>query len=247
MKCINHPETEAAAICIACGHPICEICRVVFKGENYCKNCLAKKSGEAAEQKRSPALAGVLSFFIAGAGQVYNGQIGKGIFIFLTAWLFIPWIYGIFDAYSAAKKINEGRIKTKERPGCVIALVVGVVLIIPALAIFGMLAAIAIPNFMRAREEARANSCVANLLIIRQAKERYRIDNGLNYNDSIPPADINEVYDGDGIPDALETHIDGQIVCPGGGHYEIGKFGETPRCSIGTNETPADYDDHILR
>jgi TM2 domain-containing membrane protein YozV len=70
---------------------------------------------------RSPGLAAVLSFFITGLGQIYNGQILKGLILiliqiingFLTAiligylFLFIVWIYGLFDAYATAKRLNE--------------------------------------------------------------------------------------------------------------------------------------------
>jgi TM2 domain-containing membrane protein YozV len=69
---------------------------------------------------KSPGLAAVLSFFICGLGQIYNGQILKGL-IFLVAYLIswwmmyiiigfittpILWIWGIVDAYRKAQKIN---------------------------------------------------------------------------------------------------------------------------------------------
>jgi len=72
-------------------------------------------------------LAAVLSFFIVGLGQIYNGQIGKGIgliilyAVILASWLIqfdirliatpmliAMWIYGIYDAYKTAQKINAG-------------------------------------------------------------------------------------------------------------------------------------------
>lgn len=70
---------------------------------------------------KSPGLAAVLSLFIPGVGQIYNGQLGKGLLIllllvplnivlsfvvigFVTG--FITWIWGIFDAYKTAEKIN---------------------------------------------------------------------------------------------------------------------------------------------
>ncbi len=247
MKCINHPQIEAESTCIACGQPICETCRVSFKGENYCKKCLAEKAGEKSIQIRSPLLAVILSFFIAGAGQVYNGQLGKGILIFLTAWLFIPWVYGIFDAYLVAQKINEGKIQLKERTGCLITLIVGVLLIVPVMAILGILAVIAIPNFIKARDVAGAKICVANLRTIREVKEKYRIEKGLDYNAAIPDFDQNGINDGDGIPDVLEVYITGEIVCPAGGRYEVGQFSDSPRCSVGDNNSMNNNDDHILK
>ncbi len=70
---------------------------------------------------KNPGLAAVLSFFWMGLGQIYNGQIGKGI-VFMVAYGFsfllmliligfittpILFIYGIWDAYSSAEKINQ--------------------------------------------------------------------------------------------------------------------------------------------
>jgi TM2 domain-containing membrane protein YozV len=84
-------------------------------------------SGCAAKRKelffvKNPGLAAVLSFFITGLGQIYNGQIGKGIALFAGAvvsgllcavvigFVLLPviWLYGIFDAYRTAEKINRG-------------------------------------------------------------------------------------------------------------------------------------------
>lgn len=69
---------------------------------------------------KNPTTATILSFFIMGLGQIYNGQIGKGImFIVLYAisWLLmfvlvgfittpILWIWGMVDANRSAKRIN---------------------------------------------------------------------------------------------------------------------------------------------
>lgn len=70
---------------------------------------------------KNPGLAAVLSFFWMGLGQIYNGQIGKGI-LFMIMYGFsillmfiligfittpILFIYGIWDAYSSAEKINR--------------------------------------------------------------------------------------------------------------------------------------------
>jgi TM2 domain-containing membrane protein YozV len=69
---------------------------------------------------KNPGLAAVLSFFWTGLGQIYNGQIGKGILFmiafgvsFLLMFILIGfittpvlWIYGMWDAYKSAEKIN---------------------------------------------------------------------------------------------------------------------------------------------
>ncbi|RKD76214.1 MULTISPECIES: DUF5683 domain-containing protein [Sinobaca] len=70
---------------------------------------------------KSPGLAAVLSFLIPGLGQIYNGQIFKGLIIIaiqavnilLMAILigyvtyFIFWVYAIYDAYRRADKDNK--------------------------------------------------------------------------------------------------------------------------------------------
>lgn len=53
MKCTNHPEVDAAGMCVYCGKPFCKDCLVEVKGKMYCKDDLgnvldeAKNSGSA--------------------------------------------------------------------------------------------------------------------------------------------------------------------------------------------------------
>jgi len=90
---------------------------------------------------KNPTVAVLLSFFLAGLGQLYNGQFEKGVLFivgyiislllisifvgFITTPLF--WIFGMVDAYKAAISINEelarknaGSLseKTKKCPQC---------------------------------------------------------------------------------------------------------------------------------
>ena len=44
-------------------------------------------------------------------------------------------------------------------------------------AIIGLLAAIAVPNFVQARNAARSSTCIYNLRLIDSAKEQYAIEN----------------------------------------------------------------------
>ena len=71
---------------------------------------------------KNPGLAAVASFFFAGLGQIYNGEITKGLLlmaiqivnvvlmIFLIGFVLylIVWVYGIWDAYTTAERYNEG-------------------------------------------------------------------------------------------------------------------------------------------
>ncbi len=70
---------------------------------------------------KNPSIGAVLSFLFMGLGQIYNGQIGKGVvFIILygVSWLLclvvigfittpVLWILGMIDAYSSAQGINR--------------------------------------------------------------------------------------------------------------------------------------------
>jgi TM2 domain-containing membrane protein YozV len=65
----------------------------------------------------NPGVSAVLSFFIPGVGQIYNGAFLRGIFWFIVTpglWLFsagtLGWIFHIiaaYTAYSYAKKLQS--------------------------------------------------------------------------------------------------------------------------------------------
>ncbi|MBA4115877.1 MAG: hypothetical protein H0X71_05450 [Rubrobacter sp.] len=72
---------------------------------------------------RNPILAAILSFIHAGIGQIYNGQVTKGVvFIVVQAinwalttvligWVLLPVVglWAIIDAYVTAKRNNAKR------------------------------------------------------------------------------------------------------------------------------------------
>lgn len=70
---------------------------------------------------KNPSVATILSFFFMGLGQIYNGQIGKGI-AFIVAYIIsillmfaiigflttpVLWIWGMVDANVSANQINN--------------------------------------------------------------------------------------------------------------------------------------------
>lgn len=166
MKCTNHIDKDAVTVCNHCGKHLCADCCIEVSAEMYCKECAALKVGIAKKEERSPVLAAILSFVIAGSGQIYNGQVGKGILILLTSWLIIPWIIGIVDAFRVANLINQGKIMTKSRMGCLITLIILVLIFWITIVFVAILAAIAIPNFLRARERFKATSVRQTLQIV---------------------------------------------------------------------------------
>ncbi len=64
---------------------------------------------------KSPGAASLLSAIIPGAGQLYNGQVGKGLtFFFVTCFLLaapplavVPWLLGVVDAFNTSKQQNQ--------------------------------------------------------------------------------------------------------------------------------------------
>ena len=73
--------------------------------------------------QKSPAIAGFCSSFLPGLGQVYNGETAKGFALFLLAlaglaFFLVPglivWLYGMYNAYSVAGKMNAGEVPFRE-------------------------------------------------------------------------------------------------------------------------------------
>jgi len=99
--------------------------------------------------------------------------------------------------------------------------------------IIGILLAIAVPNFLRARETSRAKSCTANLRQIETAKEQWAMDT--KQGASATPTQDNL------SPDYIKTWS----VCPSGGEYTIGDMSTLPACSVGG--TAGTYNYHGLQ
>jgi prepilin-type N-terminal cleavage/methylation domain-containing protein len=89
-------------------------------------------------------------------------------------------------------------------------------------AIIGLLAAIAIPNFVKARQTAQKNACISNLRMIDGAKEQWALENR--------SAGGAVVEDG---PTGVNSYIKGGVrpVCPAGGEYNYQPLGEKPTCT----------------
>ncbi len=97
--------------------------------------------------------------------------------------------------------------------------------------IIGILLAIAVPNFIRARESSRAKSCIANLKQIDSAKEQWAMDNKQAAGATPADSDLYTVY------------TKNTPACPSNGTYTIGSIGENPSCSVGVQ---SGYNDHVL-
>ena len=84
----------------------------------------------------------------------------------------------------------------------------------------GLLSAIAVPNFVKARGTAQKNSCLNNLRQIEGAKQTWALENKKGEHD-IP------------TPDDLKPYITrGFPTCPNGGSYTINEVATPPICSV---------------
>ena len=130
MFCFFHKERLAQDKCSICDIPLCSECQRVMNGKVFCKRCFpaGMEVAEGKYTQHSPALAAVLAVF-PGLGQVYNGQLLKGFVVFFTCWLIVPWIYGVYDAYVVACRLNEREIGTNPSPAILTAFLVLIVLI----------------------------------------------------------------------------------------------------------------------
>ena len=107
-------------------------------------------------------------------------------------------------------------------------------------AIIGILLAIAIPSFMRARETARAKACQENLQKIDSAKEQWALETNKSNGYVL---DITFLEDEEVV--GPEGYIKKKPICPAGGEYTVNVIGVDPECSIGVSlNNPAFY--HVL-
>ena len=107
-----------------------------------------------------------------------------------------------------------GKLVKKMRRGFTLVEIMIVVLII------GVLLAIAVPNFIKARESSRAKSCVANLKQIDSAKEQWAMDT--NQSSGEPAS-------GDIV--GPTKYLKSAPTCPSSGNaYVINALGTNPAC-----------------
>ena len=88
------------------------------------------------------------------------------------------------------------------------------------IAIIGLLAAIAIPNYVKARVRSSATTCINNLRQIDDAKAQWALETH-KVSTAAP-------LDGDLFGPGL--FIKAKPVCPGGGQFDLRTVGETTLC-----------------
>jgi len=96
-------------------------------------------------------------------------------------------------------------------------------------AIIGIIIAIAVPAFLRARENARGRACQENLSKIDGAKEQYAIEKKVANAVAIEMTSLTGT-NGTG-------YLKQEPKCPAGGTYTVGNVGADPTCSYTATST----------
>ena len=94
-------------------------------------------------------------------------------------------------------------------------------------AIIGLLAAIAVPNFLKARLTAQKNTCIANLRMIDSTVQQWALENkkASNASYSLADASVLGYFKGSALP-----------YCPSSGTYTEGStVAEAPTCSLASS------------
>jgi TM2 domain-containing membrane protein YozV len=135
---ISPPGSSSSGFCRYCGSALKN------KAVEICPSCgmrLKEPKNVITQEEKNPGIAALCSFFIPGLGQVYNGEVGKGIAILFgtligALFLLIPgiivWIYGMYDAHNTAKKMNSGETpyRSTSTIGLILFAILGFILVI---------------------------------------------------------------------------------------------------------------------
>jgi competence protein ComGC len=170
----------------------------------------------SAPQPKTPALA-VWSLVL--------GILGLLLLLVCIGPLFaIPGVVCGHMAYSRIKR-SSGALAGE---GMALAgLITSYISIGMAIFLVPMMMAIAIPNFVRARETAQENACINNLRQIDGAKQEWALENNKKGADTPTQADLAHYLKNGQFP-----------VCPNRGTYTIGPVDESPICSIPKHQLP---------
>lgn len=124
------------------------------------------------------------------------------------------------QTYTVAANTSEGWVVTGNSTKDPSSAFFASTMITPV-ATMGMLSAVAIPNFVKARSTAQKNVCINNLRQLDGAKEQWALEHKKTQTDTPTWNDLI----------GTDKYIRVRPVCPNGGRYTLGSMNEKPRCS----------------
>ena len=170
----------------------------------------------SAPQPKTPALA-VWSLVL--------GILGLLLLLVCIGPLFA--IPGVICGHMAYSRIKHSSGALAGQGMALAGLITGYVSIGLSAFLLPMMMAIAIPNFVKARDTSMMNACINNLRQIDAAKNEWALEDGKKTGDVPTAQDLKPFFKNGLFP-----------VCPAGGIYTIGAVSNAPACSIPGHKLP---------
>jgi competence protein ComGC len=161
---------------------------------------------ETAAQPKTAALA------------IWSLVLGILSLVCFTIFAAIP---GVICGHKALSKIKRSNGTLNGQGLAIAGLITGYLGIALAVLFIPLMMAIAIPNFVKARDTAQTNACINNLRQIDAAKQQWALENSKKSTDTPTQSDLGHYLKNGQFP-----------TCPKGGTYTIGTIGEAPSCSV---------------
>lgn len=124
MKCVNHPEIEAAGVCVVCGKPFCASCIQIQDNRYICEKHMAETQ-PARRGEFSPGWI-LVANLLPGLGYLFMGLYQKALTVFLI-WMGLIFVnnhtedeftlaimalivYSAVDGFRTARALNAGQV-----------------------------------------------------------------------------------------------------------------------------------------
>ena len=183
---------------------------------NQCGNILTPVEGTRPPSTRQPPTAGKIK-----TSPLAIASLVLGVCSFAGLWC-LTGIPAIITGHIARRKIGQSGGALTGDGLALAGLIVGYTGTVMSVFVVLLLASIAVPNFIRARETTIANRCVNNMRLIQAAKEQFTIEHDAP-GSYVPTADEIRVY-------LRNNQIPAE---PTGSSYSINAIDTNPECNSG--------------
>jgi len=136
-------------------------------------------------------------------------------------------IPAVICGHMAYARINRSGGALAGQGMALAGLITGYLSIAASIFLIPLMMAIAIPNFVKARDTAMQNVCINNLRQIDGAKQQWALEHGKKADDVPTVADLKPYFKNGVFP-----------ICLAGGTYTIGAVTNAPTCSIPSHKLP---------